>query len=139
MTLGQTYKKSATIVTNDSGLNYLDTLKDDNKRYVLTPDISNPGQLRLSCGAVSLPIFVVPDAILANPANGSFPFFVGDFKEYMRKYNLQGYTIKNTDVATVNSVSAFENDLVYFKVTERNDFVVVDSDAVVRLTLTPSA
>lgn len=139
VTLGQTYKKSATIVTNDSGLNYLDTLKDDNKRYVLTPDISNPGQLRLSCGAVSLPIFVVPDAILANPANGSFPFFVGDFKEYMRKYNLQGYTIKNTDVATVNSVSAFENDLVYFKVTERNDFVVVDSDAVVRLTLTPSA
>lgn len=139
VTLGQAYKGNAVIITNDSGLNYLDTLKDDNKRYVLTPDISNPGQLRLSCGAVSLPIFVVPDAILANPANGSFPFFVGDFKEYMRKYNLQGYTIKNTDVATVNSVSAFENDLVYFKVTERNDFVVVDSDAVVRLTLTPSA
>lgn len=139
VTLGQTYKQNATIVTNDSGLNYLDTLKDDNKRYVLTPDISNPGQLRLSCGAVSLPIFVVPDAILANPASGSYPFFVGDFKEYMRKYNLQGYTIKNTDVATVNSVSAFENDLVYFKVTERNDFVVIDSDAVVRLTLTPSA
>ena len=139
VTLGQTYKAGATIVTNDSGLNYLDTLKDGNKRYVLTPDISNPGQLRLSCGAVSLPIFVVPDAILANPASGSYPFFVGDFKEYMRKYNLQGYTIKNTDVATVNSVSAFENDLVYFKVTERNDFVVIDSDAVVRLTLTPAA
>lgn len=138
VTLGQTYKQGATIVTNDSGLNYLDTLKDENKRYVLTPDLSNPGQLRLACGAISLPIFVVPDAILANPASGSYPFFVGDFKEYMRKYNLQGYTIKNTDVATVNSVSAFENDLVYFKVTERNDFVVVDKDAVVRLTLTPS-
>ena len=138
VTLGQTYKQGATIVTNDSGLNYLDTLKDENGRYVLTPDISHPGQLRLSCGAISLPIFVVPDSTLANPASGSYPFFVGDFKEYMRKYNLQGYTIKNTDVATVNSVSAFENDLVYFKVTERNDFVVVDSAAVVRLTLTPA-
>ena len=138
VTLGQTYKLGATIVTNDSGLNYLDTLKDENGRYVLTPDISNPGQLRLSCGAISLPIFVIPDSTLANPASGSFPFFVGDFKEYMRKYNLQGYTIKNTDVATVNSVSAFENDLVYFKVTERNDFVVIDGDAVVRLTLTPA-
>ena len=139
VTLGQTYKQGATIVTNDSGLNYLDTLKDKNGRYVLTPDISNPGQLRFSCGAISLPIFVVPNSILANPAEGSYPFFVGDFKEYMRKYNLQGYTIKNTDVATVNSVSAFENDLVYFKVTERNDFVVIDSAAVVRLTLTPTA
>lgn len=138
VTLGQTYKAGSTIVTNDSGLNYLDTLKDDNKRYQLTPDISNPGQLRLSCGAISLPIFVVPDSVLANPAAGSYPFFVGDFKEYMRKYNLKGYTIKNTDVATVNSVSAFENDLVYFKVTERNDFVVIDEDAVVRLTLTPA-
>ena len=138
VTLGQTYKLGATVVTNDSGLNYLDTLKDDNGRYVLTPDISNPGQLRLSCGAISLPIFVVPDSTLANPASGSFPFFVGDFKEYMRKYNLKGYTIKNSDAATVNSVSAFENDLVYFKVTERNDFKVVDGDAVVRLTLTPA-
>lgn len=138
VTLGQTYKENSTIVTNDSGLNYLDTLKDDNKRYVLTPDISHPGQLRLSCGAVSLPIFVVPDAQLANPTAGSYPFFVGDFKEFMRKYNLKGYTIKNTDVATVNSVSAFENDLVYFKVTERNDFQTIDGDAVVRLTLTPA-
>ena len=139
VTLGQAYKGAATIVTNDSGLNCLDTLKDDNKRYVLTPDLSNPGQLRLSCGAISLPIFVVPDAQLANPASGSYPFFVGDFKEFMRKYDLQKYTIKTTDVGTVNSVSAFENDLTYFRVTERNDFVKIDADAAVKLTLTPQA
>ena len=138
VTLGQAYKNNATIVTNDSGLNYLDTLKDTNKRYVLTPDLATPGQLRLACGAVSLPIFVVPDAQLANPAEGSFPFFVGDFKEFMRKYDLRRYTIKQTDVATVGNVSAFENDLNYFKVTERNDFVQIDDDAVVRLTLTPA-
>lgn len=139
VTLGQAYKGAATIVTNDSGLNYLDTLKDDNKRYVLTPDLSNPGQLRLACGAISLPIFVVPDSQLANPAEGSFPFYVGDFKEFMRKYDLQQYTIKTTDVGTVNSISAFENDLTYFRVTERNDFVKIDTDSAVRLTLTPSA
>ena len=139
VTLGQAYKGNATIVTNDSGLNYLDTLKDDNKRYVLTPDLSNPGQLRLACGAISLPIFVVPDSQLANPAEGSFPFYVGDFKEFMRKYDLQQYTIKTTDVGTVNSISAFENDLTYFRVTERNDFVKIDADAAVKLTLTPQA
>ena len=101
--------------------------------------ITDPGQLRLSCGAISLPIFVVPDAQLANPASGSYPFFVGDFKEFMRKYDLQKYTIKTTDVGTVNSVSAFENDLTYFRVTERNDFVKIDADAAVKLTLTPQA
>ncbi len=138
VTLGQAYKGGAVIVTNDSGLNYLDTLKDDNKRYVLTPDLSNPGQLRLACGAVSVPIFVVPDSQLANPASGSYPFFVGDFKEFMHKYDLQSYTIKTTDVGTVNSVSAFENDLTYFRVTERNDFQPIDSAAVVALTLTPT-
>jgi hypothetical protein len=57
----------------------------------------------------------------------------------MRKYDLQQYTIKTTDVGTVNSISAFENDLTYFRVTERNDFVKIDTDSAVRLTLTPSA
>ena len=57
----------------------------------------------------------------------------------MRKYDLQKYTIKTTDVGTVNSVSAFENDLTYFRVTERNDFVKIDADAAVKLTLTPQA
>jgi len=139
VTLGQAYKGNAVIITNDSGLNYLDTLKDDNKRYVLTPDLSNPGQLRLACGAVSVPLFVVPDSQLANPASGSYPFYVGDFKEFMHKYDLQSYTIKTTDVGTVDGVSAFENDLTYFRVTERNDFVKIDADAAVKLTLTPQA
>ena len=139
VTLGQAYKGNAVIITNDSGLNYLDTLKDDNKRYVLTPDLNNPGQLRLACGAVSVPLFVVPDSQLANPASGSYPFYVGDFKEFMRKYDLQSYTIKTTDVGTVDGVSAFENDLTYFRVTERNDFVKIDADAAVKLTLTPQA
>lgn len=138
VTLGQTYKKNSTIVTNDSGLNYLDTLKDQNGRYLLTPDISNPGQLRLSVGAITLPLFVVPDADLECPAEGSFPFYVGDFYEFMRKYIRAGYTIKQTTEATVGSVSAFQNDLVFFKVTERNDFQVIDDDAVVAATLTPS-
>jgi HK97 family phage major capsid protein len=138
VTLGQTYKNTAVVLTNDSGLNYLDTLKDKNGRYLLTPDLNNPGQLRLSCGAISVPVKVAPDSELANPAAGSFPFYVGDLKEFMRKYDLQKYTIKLSDNATVNKVSAFENDLTYFRVTERNDFQKVDADAVARLTLTPA-
>lgn len=135
--LGQTYKQNATVIVNDTGLNYLDTLKDTTGRYLLTPDISNPGSLRLSAGAISLPIFVVPDAQLANPEGGTTTtIYVGDFKEAVRKFNRQGYTIKSSDVATANGISAFENDLVYYKVTERNDFKQIDGDAFVHLTLT---
>ena len=139
VTLGQTYKKNSVIVTNDSGLNYLDTLKDTKGRYLLTPDISNPGQLRLSAGAISLPLFVVPDADLECPDTGSYPFFIGDFKEFMHKYVRAGYTIKQTQEATVGGVSAFQNDMVFFKVTERNDFQVIDDDSVVAAVLTPAS
>lgn len=139
VTLGQTYKNAAVVLTNDSGLNYLDTLKDKNGRYLLTPDLSTQGQMRLSCGATSIPVKAAPNSELANPAEGSFPFYVGDLKEFMRKYDLQKYAIKLSDIATVNKVSAFENDLTFFKVTERNDFQKIDTDAAVRLTLTPTS
>ncbi len=136
--LGQTYKQNATIVTNDTGLNWFDTLKDKNDRYLLTPDISNPGTLRLSAGAISLPVFVLPDAQLPNDTTSGtvVPVYVGDFKEFARKYQLRQRTIKNSDAATVGNVSAFENDLVYYKVTERNDFKAVDGDAVKSLGIT---
>lgn len=136
--LGSVYKQNATFVTNDTGLNWLDTLKDADNRYLLTPDISNPGKLRLSAGAISIPVFVVPDAQLPNDTTSGtvVPAYVGDFKEFAKKFQLRQRTIKNSDAATVNSVSAFENDLVYYKVTERNDFKAVDTDAVKALAIT---
>lgn len=75
VTLGQAYRPFVTIVTNDNGLNMLDSLKDADKRYLLTPDISTPGQMRFSCGADSFPIRVVPNAILSNDIT---EVFVGD-------------------------------------------------------------
>lgn len=75
VTLGQAYKPGIVIVTNDNGLNALDTLKDTNKRYMLTPDISNPGQMRFSCGAQSFPVKVAPNDILGNTIS---EYFVGD-------------------------------------------------------------
>ena len=137
VTLGSTYKKTSVILTNDSGLNYLDTAKDKNGRYLLTPDLNHPGQMLLACGDISVPIKAAPDEELANPSEGSYPFYVGDLKEFMRKYDLRKYTIKVTDVGTANNKSAFENDMTYFRITERNDFQKIDGDAAVRLVLTP--
>lgn len=68
VTLGQAFAQTASVVTNDDGLNYLDTLKDDNKRYLLQPDINpaNPFDMTVAIGARKLPVIVVPNNILAS-------------------------------------------------------------------------
>lgn len=66
VTLGAAFKNTSVIVTNDDGLQYLDTLKDENKRYMLEPSPVDPVQLRLRAGATTVPIHVVPNAILAS-------------------------------------------------------------------------
>ena len=38
VTLGSAFKQSSRIITNDDGLQYLDTLKDSTGRYLLAPD-----------------------------------------------------------------------------------------------------
>lgn len=66
VTLGSAFKGTSAIVTNDDGLQYLDTLKDDNGRYLLTPVPSEPGKLQLAVGATVVPVKVVPNAIMAS-------------------------------------------------------------------------
>ena len=46
VTLGQAFKPTSKIITNDDGLNWLDTLKDNEGRYLLQPDPANPMQYR---------------------------------------------------------------------------------------------
>ena len=64
VTLGSAFKATSRIITNDDGLQYLDTLKDDNKRYQLTPNPSDPAKLQLACGATVVPVEVVPNSIM---------------------------------------------------------------------------
>ena len=136
VTLGQVYAGSVTIVTNDDGLNYLDTLKDNNERYLLQPDINpdNPFSMTLAVGARRIPVMVVPNAILATTSN-KIPFIVGDLKEYCKIYDRQKLTIMTSNVAAVGSgadaLNAFEEDLTLFRGILRLDAEVIDSGAIV--------
>ena len=60
------FKGSSRIVTNDDGLQYLDTLKkaDDSNEYLLTPDPRDPMRLTLTAGATVVPLEIVPNEIL---------------------------------------------------------------------------
>lgn len=142
VTLGQIYAGNVTIVTNDDGLNYLDTLKDENGRYLLQPDINpaNPFNMTLAVGARRIPVVVVPNAILATTeASGNtpakMPFIIGDLREYARIYDRQQLSIMTSNVANVGSgndaLNAFEEDLTLFRGTMRLDCEVLDAGAIV--------
>lgn len=64
--LGQAFKPTSLIVTNDSGLNYLDTLKDKNDNYLLSVNPADPMKRVLSAGSTIIPIEVIPNVDLAN-------------------------------------------------------------------------
>ena len=136
VTLGQAYAGGVAIVTNDDGLQYLDTLKDENKRYLLSPDINpdSPFSMTLAVGARRIPVVVVPNAILATASN-KIPFIVGDLKEYVRIFDRQQLSIMTSNVAAIGSgagaLNAFEQDLTLFRGITRLDAEVVDEDAIV--------
>ena len=66
VTLGSAYAGFVKILTNDDGLNYLDTLKDENGQYLLKPSLNPdaPLSMTLAVGARNIPIVVVPNGIL---------------------------------------------------------------------------
>ena len=136
VTLGQAYANSSVIVTNDDGLNYLDTLKDQNNRYLLQPDINpaSPFDMSLAVGARKIPVVVVPNAILAT-SSSKVPFIIGDLKEYCKIFDRQQLSIMTSDVAVVGSddsaLNAFEEDLTIFRGIIRLAAVVIDSGAIV--------
>lgn len=64
--LGSVFKATTKIVTNDNGLQYLDALKDNSGKYLLTPDPAVPMQMRLAIGATFIPVEVIANDDLAN-------------------------------------------------------------------------
>lgn len=135
VTLGAAYAGGVAIVTNDDGLNYLDTLVDKQGRYLLSPDVQNPMQMVLAVGARKMPIKVVPNTILATKTN-KIPFIIGDLKEAVKIFDRAKLNIMTSNVAAVGTLNAFEQDLTLFRGIERFDCKVKDSDAFVNGTIT---
>ena len=130
VTLGQAYKGGAKIITNDDGLNYLDTLKDENGRPLLNPDPTNPAKLTLRCGTVVVPIKVLPNKILKTVEN-KIPMIVGDLKSAIRKWDRQSMSIKASDVASIGSFNAYAMNMTLFRAILRDDYTAMDMDAIV--------
>ena len=130
VTLGQAYKNGAKIITNDDGLNYLDTLVDLNGRPLLNPDPTVPGRLALRCGTVVVPVKVKSNKTL--PSEGTkIPFIIGDLKLGIKKYDRQSMSLKASDVAVLGDFNAFAQNMTLIRAILRDDYKEMDKDSYV--------
>lgn len=134
VTLGQAFKPTSVIVTNDDGLQYLDTLKDLDENYKLSPSPADPMKLVLCAGATTIPVKVVPNAVLTTKDN-KVPFIIGDLKEGIKLFDRKKLNIMASNVAVVGTgdtaLNAFEEDLTLLRGIEREDVQVRDDQAFV--------
>ena len=131
VTLGAAYAGAVTIVTNDDGLQYLDTLKDKNGRYVLSPDVQNPAKKVIATGSGVIPVKVLSNATLASDGKKA-PFLIADWESAVALFRLGSFGISTTTEGVVGTLSAFAQDLMLFKGTSRFDCKLVDKAAIVR-------
>lgn len=137
--LGQAFAPTSTIVTNDSGLDWLDKQKNLDGDYVLKRANNDPLDRVVSAGSLLIPVKVVPNSDLANDSASGVPFYIGDLKEGVRLFDRMLLTIKASDTAYMgntasegsddNSLNAFQEDLTLFRAIERLDCVLRDDKA----------
>ncbi len=130
VTLGQAFKPTSVIVTNDDGLQWLDTLKDNDGKYLLQADPTSPMNMRIAAGATTIPVKVVPNADLPTESS-KIPMFIGDIKEGVKFFDRNQTSIMSSNIASIGTLNAFEEDLTLWRAIEREDCVKKDGAAVV--------
>lgn len=130
--LGQAFKPTSVIITNDDGLDYLDQLEDNNGRPLLNPDPTNSAKIQLRAGATVVPVKVMPNDDLET-TESKIPFYIGDFKEAIILFDRKKVNIMTSNTAVVGSdgdqINAFEDDCTIFRGIEREDVKVKDEKA----------
>jgi HK97 family phage major capsid protein len=126
VTLDPMIAQGASVITNQDGFQYLDTLEDGSGKPILQVDITQPSR-KLFGGKV---IEVVSNSVL--PTTGTStkyaPVFVGDPKELVKLFERQGHQIATTNVGG----TAFRKNRTEMRVIEREDVKAYDTAAVVR-------
>lgn len=117
---------SKTWVVNQNGFNFLDTLKDNEGRYLLQPDVTAPSGFSL----LGAPVMVISNTILPDNSDGTSPVLVGDFAQALVVFE------RNQVTAQWDKFDSFSEGL---SVILRSDYEVIDKSAVVNIALTTSS
>lgn len=140
VTLGQAFKPTSKVITNDDGLQWLDTLKNDKGEYLLQPSPSNPMDSVLCAGATRVPVKVIPNGDMpsdtATKGNRKIPMIIGDLKEGIKFWDRKKTTLTTSNIAVAGTLNAFEEDLTIFRAIEREDCKTKDDAAFVNGVLT---
>lgn len=113
----------AVVVTNQSGFNFLDKLKDEKGNYILQKD---PTQATKKLLFGEYPVIRLSNKTLQN-IDGKAPIICGDLKEAITIFDREILTIDISNIAA----GMWEKDQTGIKVRERLDIQTVDTDAVV--------
>lgn len=115
---------NAIVVTNQTGFNELDKMKDTDGNYLLQPDPTKPTQKLLK----GRPVKVYPDKVLANDTTKA-PVIIGDFKRAITLFDRQLLTVDSTNIGA----GAFETNSTKVRGLLRMDVQKFDEKAIVFL------
>lgn len=151
-TLGGEYSPTAKIYTNDDGYAYLCNLQDTANRDYFFYDPRSGGQPAISIGGIIVPVVHIPNSVLASESatnnRTKMPFIIGDLEEAVTVFDRKQISIAASNEASITyitgtgndavttTVSAFQNNLTFFRAYMRADFVTVDSSAWLNCSIT---
>lgn len=124
---------SSMVITNQSGYNYLDKLKDTDGKYILQPNPTMATQMLLFG---KYPIVKVSNKVIKSTEIKSgevvtgykHPVYIGDLKEAITLFDRNVMTIDMNDKAA----GLWEKDMTGIKVRDRFDVQPVDEAAVIK-------
>lgn len=120
--------KNAIIITNQDGYNWMDTQVDNNGRYLLQDDITQPGR-KLFKGK---PVVVVSNRYMPTIAGGGgnpdlVPMAIGNGKEFAVLFSRGLFELASTR----EGGDAWRRDTTELRVITRDDLVMWDAGALV--------
>lgn len=126
-TLDPAIAANASIVTNQSGLEWLDECVDKNGRPLLSMDLVDANIRRFK----GKPVIVFPDSILAE--SNKIPFYVGSFADAIAFFDRQQVSV------AVSEEAGFTRNATYIRAIERFDAKLVDAEALTKVTISTTA
>ena len=129
---------SAVVITNQSGFNYLDKLKDSDGKYILQPNPTQPTQMLLfgKYQIIKVSNKVIKSEIIKDASEKvtgyKHPVYMGDLKEAVTLFDRNVITIDMNDKAA----GLWEKDMTGIKVRDRFDVRPVDEAAVIKGNIT---
>ena len=128
---------SSIVLTNQSGFNYLDKIKDGDGNYIMQPDVTDKTK-RVLFGVY--PVHRVSDKTLKNIEIKSedevtvlkYPVYIGDLKEAITLFDREHITVE----LSTEAGDLWAKDLTGIKVRDRFDVQAVDETAVIAGTIT---